>query len=38
MAQIPTEEELQNFALNFENKIVRPLVSAGFNKYNIFDI
>ena len=38
MVQIPTEKELQDFALKFDNEIVRPLVNAGFAKYNIFDI
>lgn len=38
MAQIPTEKELQNFVLRFDNEIVAPLVKAGFNKYNVFDI
>lgn len=38
MAQIPTEEELQDFALNFEDKIVRPLAKVGYDKYNVFDI
>ncbi len=38
MTQIPTKEELQDFALNFDIKIVRPLVNAGYDKYNVFDI
>lgn len=38
MAQIPTEKELQDFALQFDNQITRPLVNAGFAKYNVFDI
>jgi hypothetical protein len=35
-----TNDDLQNFALNFEDEIVKPLLSAGFerNKYNVFDI
>jgi hypothetical protein len=39
MAQI-NENNLKDFVLNFESKVVTPLVSAGFerNKYNIFDI
>lgn len=38
MAQIPTEKELQYFALQFDNQITRPLINAGFAKYNVFDI
>lgn len=38
MAQIPTQKELQSFALNFENDILHPLVRAGYDKFNIFDI
>lgn len=33
-----TKEELKNFALNFDNEITKPLIKAGFDKYNIFDI
>lgn len=35
-----TDDDLQNFALRFEDEIVTPLLSAGFerNKYNVFDI
>ena len=35
-----TNVDLQDFALRFEDKIVKPLLSAGFerNKYNVFDI
>ena len=38
MAEIPTEKELQVFALNFDNAVIRPLVRAGYDKYNVFDI
>lgn len=38
MTPIPTEKELQDFALRFDNAITRPLVNAGFAKYNVFDI
>lgn len=38
MTTIPTEKELQDFALQFDNEITRPLVNAGFAKYNVFDI
>lgn len=38
MTPIPTEKELQDFALQFDNEITRPLVNAGFAKYNVFDI
>lgn len=31
-------DQLQEFILTFENKVVLPLVTAGFDKYNIFDI
>lgn len=39
MAKI-SKEELQNFMLHFENKVVSRLKDAGFerNKYNVFDI
>ena len=39
MARI-TEIQLQNFVLDFENKVVAPLEKAGFvrNKFNVFDI
>ena len=35
-----TNLDLQDFALRFEDEIVKPLLSAGFerNKYNVFDI
>lgn len=33
-----TKEELQDFALNFDNDIAKPFIKAGFDKYNIFDI
>jgi len=35
-----TNDDLQNFALNFEDETVKPLLLAGFerNKYNVFDI
>jgi len=35
-----TEKKLQEFVLNFDNEIVAPLVSAGYerNKFNIFNI
>ena len=34
------DDDLQDFALRFEGEIVKPLLSAGFerNKYNVFDI
>lgn len=40
MGQKITKEDLQDFALNFDNTVVRPLVNAGYerNKYNVFDI
>ena len=38
MTSILTENELQDFALQFDNAIMRPLVNAGFAKYNVFDI
>lgn len=38
MAPIPTEKELQEFALQFDNEIARPLINAGFAKFNVFDI
>lgn len=33
-----TEKELQEFALDFDGKIIEPLIKAGFGKQNIFDI
>ena len=35
-----TDDDLQDFALKFEDEIVKPLLLAGFerNKYNVFDI
>lgn len=33
-----TEDDLKEFALNFEQDIVKRLVDKGFNRYNIFDI
>ncbi|MDE6441250.1 MAG: PD-(D/E)XK nuclease family protein [Clostridia bacterium] len=38
MEQEITETELKNFALNFDNDIAKPLIKAGFDKHNIFDI
>lgn len=35
---IPTEKELQAFALQFDSEITQPLVRVGFDRYNIFDI
>lgn len=33
-----TSKDLQDFALNFDKKITRPLVDAGYDKYNVFNI
>ncbi|MDE7454272.1 MAG: PD-(D/E)XK nuclease family protein, partial [Clostridia bacterium] len=33
-----SEKELRDFSLNFENKITKPLLDAGLDRYNIFDI
>lgn len=30
--------DLQNFVLEFESKVASPLVAAGFDRYNVFDI
>ncbi|MBO5229611.1 MAG: PD-(D/E)XK nuclease family protein [Clostridia bacterium] len=38
MAKIPTKEELEDFALNFDKNIEQPLVRAGYDSCNIFDI
>lgn len=38
MKNIPTENDLKNFALKFDNEIAKPLINAGFNNYNVFDI
>ena len=38
VAQIPTKEELEDFALNFDEKIAKKLVSAGYDEDNIFSI
>ena len=38
MAQTPTLNELQEFALNFDKNIKQPLVQAGYDSCNIFDI
>ena len=32
------DEELQKFALRFDDDIKRPLVNAGFDEFNVFDI
>ena len=38
MAQSITNEKLLDFALNFDENITRPLVNAGYDKYNVFNI
>ncbi|MBS7400945.1 MAG: PD-(D/E)XK nuclease family protein [Eubacteriales bacterium] len=38
MAKIPTKEELEDFALNFDKNIEKPLIDAGYDSYNIFNI
>ena len=38
MAQLPTLDELKEFALNFDEEIVAPLVAAGYDQCNVFDI
>ncbi len=38
MEQSLTSKDLQDFALNFDEKITRPLVNAGYDRYNVFNI
>lgn len=36
--KIPTQEELQDLALTFNKEITLPLIRAGFDQYNVFNI
>lgn len=38
MEQSLTSKDLQDFALNFDKKVTNPLVNAGYDKYNVFNI
>lgn len=38
MAPYITNKDLLDFALNFDENITRPLVNAGYDKYNVFNI